>query len=66
MLLASKWEAGFELVRLLLRLVALAFRELPDWIRYPLLALGGALFVYEVVTRGRDWWRERRKTLADR
>ncbi|MFJ9827843.1 hypothetical protein ACIRSU_26280 [Streptomyces sp. NPDC101160] len=65
MLLASKWEAGFDLVRLLLGLVRVALMAMPDWVRYPVLALGGALLVYEVVTRGRTWWRARRKPLGE-
>ncbi|MFF0752346.1 hypothetical protein [Streptomyces sp. NPDC004267] len=62
MLLASRWEAGFDLVRLLVRLVRTAYSAVPDWIRYPLLVLGGAVFVYEVVTHCRRWWRKRRGT----
>lgn len=55
-LLASKWDAGWDLAYLVFGLVRIAFGSLPEWIRYPVVALGGAFFLYCVATR----WRARR------
>ncbi|MEV0448621.1 hypothetical protein [Streptomyces sp. NPDC050600] len=60
MLLASKWDAGWDLVHLLIGVVRIGFGSLPEWIRYPVAALGGAFFLYCVGIRCRDWWRARR------
>ncbi|GAA2810717.1 hypothetical protein VO63_10910 [Streptomyces showdoensis] len=64
-LLASRWEAGEDIVRLAVGLFRVAFGALPDWIRYPVVGLGCAVVLYCVATRCRDWWRERRNAPAE-
>lgn len=61
-LLASRWDAGWDLVHLLLGLARIGFGSLPDWIRYPAVGLGVSLLGYALATRCRRWWRERRTT----
>lgn len=59
-LLASRWDAGVDLMRLVLGLIRIGFGALPEWIRYPVAGLGGAFLLYCVGTRVRDAWRARR------
>ncbi|MEV7282725.1 hypothetical protein [Streptomyces sp. NPDC093111] len=55
-MLASRWDAGWDLVHLVIGLVRIGIGSLPAVVRYPVLALGGAFLLYCVVTR----WRARR------
>ncbi|MFF5976096.1 hypothetical protein ACFY7C_31755 [Streptomyces sp. NPDC012769] len=63
--LASKWDIGFDLAHLVWGLIRIAFMALPEWIRYPVLILGGAFVLWVIGTRVRDWWRERGATPPD-
>ncbi|MFD0371452.1 hypothetical protein [Streptomyces sp. NPDC059071] len=63
-LLASKWDVADDLARLVVGLFRVAFTALPEWIRYPVIVIGGGFALYVVATRVRDWWRGRREEPA--
>ncbi|MEU8758409.1 hypothetical protein [Streptomyces sp. NPDC048659] len=54
--LASRWDAGWDLVDLVGGLFRVGIGSLPAAVRYPVLALGGAFLLYCLVVR----WRARR------
>ncbi|MGW0119207.1 hypothetical protein [Streptomyces sp. NPDC003327] len=56
--LASRWDAAGDIARLIF---AAVFDNLPEWIRYPLLAVAAALIVHLVL----GWLRKRSGTPAE-
>ncbi|MGW8767944.1 hypothetical protein ACWGN5_36285 [Streptomyces sp. NPDC055815] len=50
--LASRGDVGLGIVRMVFTLL---FHDLPEWVRYPLLALGASLAVH----LGLGWLRQR-------
>ncbi len=49
--LASRWGVSLDIARMIF---ALFFRDLPAWVRYPLLALGCAMLVHLGLGRLRE------------
>ncbi|MFJ4342103.1 hypothetical protein [Streptomyces sp. NPDC088915] len=50
-LLASRWDAAFDLARFL---YVGFFSDLPAWVRYTVLGLGGSTAAYSLLSRLRN------------
>ncbi|WP_406056580.1 hypothetical protein OG462_10175 [Streptomyces sp. NBC_01077] len=50
-ILASRWGTSWDIARMIF---AAFFHDMPDWVRYPLLALGGAVLVHLALGRLRE------------